>query len=287
MERYGSERSERWDAFEHRPGDIVVSTRSKCGTTWMQMICLLLIHGAPLPGPLSLLSPWLDWDVEPEDVVHARLAAQRHRRVIKTHTPLDGIPLDPDVRYIVVGRHSLDVALSLYHHVGNIDQERSSDLRNRAPVAARPRATVDEWMSAWIDDRRAPTEELDTLAGNVHHIADAWNRTGSGNVLLVHYADLLDDGEAAMRQIARWLDIEVPDHSWTSLADAASFDSMRVRANETAPDHLGVLKDRGAFFRSGTSGEGLRACSTSQRRRCDERVSDLTAPPIASWLGRC
>lgn len=101
--RSSEEDSARWDGFDHRDGDLVVSTRSKHGTTWTQTILLLLIHGAP-PWPASLgeLSPWLDHLVEPLDVVTDRLAAQSHRRVIKTHTPLDGLPLDPRATYVVV-----------------------------------------------------------------------------------------------------------------------------------------------------------------------------------------
>ena len=47
--RYTSpdEDSARWWDFPFRPGDIVVSTRSKSGTTWVQMICLLLVFGRP------------------------------------------------------------------------------------------------------------------------------------------------------------------------------------------------------------------------------------------------
>lgn len=167
----------------------------------MQMICLTLIHGTPLPAPLSLMSPWIDWDVEPTDVVHARLAAQRHRRVIKTHTPLDGIPLHPEVRYIVVGRHPLDVAVSLFHHVENIDQVRSAELRSRRPTAP-DRPSMHRWLAAWIDDQRPPAEELDTLTGNVHHVSDAWNRETDGNVLLVHFTDLLNGREATMHRVA-------------------------------------------------------------------------------------
>ena len=285
MQRYQSEHAERWGSLEHRPDDIVVSTRSKCGTTWMQMICLLLVHGTPLPAPLSWMSPWVDWDIEPEEVVNARLAAQRHRRVLKTHTPLDGIPLNPDVRYIVVGRHPLDVAVSLYHHVDNIDRERSAELRGSAPPAAPHRLSLDQWMEAWIEDRRASREELDTLAGNVHHVSDAWHRRrGAENVLLVHFSDLLDHREATMRLIAAWLEIDVPDQVWPSLSSAASFDSMRARPSATVPDRLGVLKDPGAFFRTGAAGEGTRACTDDQLRRYCDRLSELTSPEVAAWL---
>ena len=45
--------SERWDHVTLRPGDVVVSTSMKAGTTWMQRIMSLLVFGAgPLPAPL-------------------------------------------------------------------------------------------------------------------------------------------------------------------------------------------------------------------------------------------
>src|SRR6516162_11469844 len=91
--RIGHQDNSRWDGFVFHPGDIVISTRSRSGTTWMQMICALLIFQTPdLPAPLAELSPWMDWLIAPQEEVYARLDAQDHRRVIKTHTPLDGIP---------------------------------------------------------------------------------------------------------------------------------------------------------------------------------------------------
>jgi aryl sulfotransferase len=115
--RWPGEDSGRWLGFRFRPGDIVISTRRKTGTTWMQMICALLILQTPeLPDPLWHLSPWLDSQVMPHDLVYAQLAEQRHRRFIKTHTPLDGIPLDPRVSYIVMARHPLDTFVSLRRH---------------------------------------------------------------------------------------------------------------------------------------------------------------------------
>src|SRR5512142_3040903 len=86
--------SNRWDGFELRPGDIVISTPPKCGTTWTQMLCALLIFDGPrFPAPLDELSPWLDMCNQPLADVRANLAAQTHRRFIKTHTPLDGVPV--------------------------------------------------------------------------------------------------------------------------------------------------------------------------------------------------
>ena len=53
--------SERWDHVTLRPGDVVISTSMKAGTTWMQRIMSLLVFGAgPLPAPLVALSPWID-----------------------------------------------------------------------------------------------------------------------------------------------------------------------------------------------------------------------------------
>ncbi len=73
------------------------------------MICALLIFRTPeLPAPLSQLSPWLDELVVPRDEAFAQLAAQEHRRFVKTHTPLHEMTIAPRATYIVVARHPLE-----------------------------------------------------------------------------------------------------------------------------------------------------------------------------------
>ena len=125
--------SARWDGFEFRPGDIVISTPPKCGTTWTQMLCALLIFDGPhLPAPLDEISPWLDMCNRPLAEVRSVLAAQTHRRFIKTHTPLDGVPSHPDVTYLVVGRDPRDVAISYEHHDANMDFDHFLALRATA-----------------------------------------------------------------------------------------------------------------------------------------------------------
>src|ERR1700685_1401521 len=140
--RYQSpeEDSGRWLDFPFRDGDIVISTRSKTGTTWVQTICALLIFQTPeLPAPIAQLSPWLDHLIPPRDELYARLAAQQPRRFIKTHTPLDGIPLDPRVTYLVTARHPLDAAVSLYHQGNNLARPNTRTTPRRpGPAGATP-----------------------------------------------------------------------------------------------------------------------------------------------------
>ena len=110
-----------WDSYSPRPGDIVVSTSAKAGTTWVQVICGLLIFQNPEPtAPLDDLSPWFDLRLTPPAVTVPLLEAQTHRRFIKSHLPMDGIPYYDDMRYIVVGRDTRDVFMSWVKHLENM-----------------------------------------------------------------------------------------------------------------------------------------------------------------------
>ncbi|HEX8345857.1 MAG TPA: sulfotransferase domain-containing protein [Actinoplanes sp.] len=285
------EDSARWQGFPFRPGDIVISTRSKSGTTWAQMICALLIFGTPdLPAPLPELSPWLDWLVLDRDDVLARLEAQRHRRFIKTHTPLDGLPSDPRVTYLVAARHPLDMAVSLYHQSANLDRRRLSELTGgKAGPAPAPESVpqpLHEWLISWIERDVAPADELDSLPGVLWHLSGAWTRRHEENVLLVHYDDLSADLDAEMRRIAARLHIDVPEAAWADLVDAAGFARMRERARELAPDPAGIMKNTAAFFRSGTSGAGPALLTPAELDRYRARSAALAPADLLSWLHR-
>lgn len=286
--RSSDEDSARWDGFSFRDGDIVVSTRSKHGTTWMQTILLLIIHGTP-PWPASLgeLSPWLDHLVEPLDVVLERLGAQDHRRVVKTHTPLDGVPMDPRATYVVVARHPLDAAVSLYHQGANIDRDRLRALTGASrPTSELARPPLEEWLSQWVGHAADPADELDSLDGVMHHLSDAWARRGDPNVLLMHFDDLLTDRAGQMRWLADRLQLPLPEHVMADLVKACSLDAMRQRASELAPDSQGILRDALAFFREGRSGAGSALLCGADVELYNERVALLADPALLEWLHR-
>jgi hypothetical protein len=289
--RYSSpdEDSARWWDFPLREGDIVISTRSRTGTTWTQMICLLLVfQTSALPDRLGVLSPWLDHLISPVEEVHARLAAQDHRRVIKTHTPLDGVPLDRRVSYVVVARHPLDAAVSLYFHSANIDRARLAELTGAPPPtgAPAPRPPLHEWLLGWVDWDPDPREWLDSLPGTMHHLGDAWARRDEPNVVLVHYDDLLRDLDGTMRRLSAALGIAVDEARWPGLVRAATFDEMRRGSATYPPESQGLLKDQDAFFRHGVSGDGRSLLSAEELARYSVRAAALAHPDLLEWLHR-
>jgi hypothetical protein len=279
----------RWLSFPFRPGDIVISTRSKHGTTWMQMICALLVFRTPdLPAPLGDLSPWLDRLTEPRAALFARLHAQTHRRFLKTHTPLDGLPVEPEVTYIVVARNPLDAAVSLYHQGANIDRVQLRRLVGlpEPETSQAPRPGLHDWLVEWIEDDPAPADSLDSLPGVMWHITDAWERCSEPNVVLVHYDDLQHDLAGAMRGLTARLGIDVDEPAWPVLIRAATFVEMRARASSLLPDQNGILKDPAAFFRRGTSGAAREVLSGSELARYHERAGTLAPAEVLHWLHR-
>src|SRR5262249_24080507 len=148
-----------------------------------------------------------------KDELFARLAAQEHRRFIKTHSPLDGLPLDSRATYIVVARHPLDMAGSLYHPMPNIGPDKMRGLLGQTrPAQPRPAPKpLPEWLVNWIHRDDDPREQLDSLPGVMMHLSDAWARRDQPNIVLVHYDDLSSDLAGEMRRLAGILGIEVPE----------------------------------------------------------------------------
>lgn len=65
----------------------------------------------------------MDLRLPPKEVKFAALEAQTHRRVIKTHLPVDALRMSPDAKYVYVARDGRDVAWSLYNHYANANDD--------------------------------------------------------------------------------------------------------------------------------------------------------------------
>jgi hypothetical protein len=287
--------SARWDGFEFRDDDVVISTPPKCGTTWMQMMCAVLIFRSPeLPQPLTECSPWLDMLTEPLADVRAKLDAQEHRRFIKTHTPLDGVPDDPRVTYIGVGRDPRDVAVSWFHHVENIDLDKlaetrfaavgADDLADLNPDAEPPDGDPATALRRWIDSDIPPTDDLNSLGSVMHHLDTFWERRDDDHLALFHYSDMQADRAGELRRLATVLGIEIDDGERAALAEAVSFAAMSARAEQLAPESTKhTWHDTQRFFRAGTSGQWRDVFTAEDLQRYDERLDELSAPDLVAW----
>jgi aryl sulfotransferase len=285
--------SARWDRVALRADDIIITTPAKSGTTWMQMCCGLLIFQAPvLPAPLAVLSPWVDMLTWPIDEVVALLDAQTHRRFMKTHTPLDGLPWDPSVTYICVARDPRDATLSMENHMANMDLEAVLAARERAvglddidlnglepPTADR---VAQFWQ--WVGNPGGHEERAPGLAVLLEQLQTYWDRRDEPNVALFHYADLQADLEGQMRRLAGVLGIDVPDERWPALVHAATFEEMKANADRLAPDtEHKIWRDNRQFFDRGTSGRWRDVVGEADVERYDRRVAELVAPDLAAW----
>jgi aryl sulfotransferase len=288
--------SRRWRWFSARAGDIVISSPPKSGTTWMQMICALLVfQRSTFDRSLDRISPWLEMQTRDISDVIADLDAQQHRRFIKSHTPLDGLPEDEGITFICVGRDPRDVALSWADHSNNIDLVALFTARDRAvgnedlaemyrdwePPPVDPLARF--WR--WVDDSTRADLTRASLASTMHHLATFWEMREQPNVVLVHYADLRRDLEAEMRRIAQRLDIDIDEDRLPELVAAAGFDRMRERADELAPDSTqGIMQSNQAFFHSGRKGQWREMLDDAGCRRYAERVAQLAPTDLIEWV---
>lgn len=180
------------------------------------------------------------------------------------------------------------MAVSLYHQGGNIDRERMRQLTGQLELAgsASSPPSMREWLLSWIDRDASPQEELDSLPGVMWHLSDAWARQVESNVVLVHYDDLATNLEGAMRGLATLLGIAVPEKTWPDLVEAATFERMRTHADSLAPDPAGVLKDKKAFFRRGTSGSDRELLTNKELDHYHARAAEMASAGLLAWLHR-
>jgi aryl sulfotransferase len=283
----------RWQGFPFRADDIVISTPPKCGTTWMQTLCaMLVLDEVQFDRPLAEISPWLDMLTNELTGVVSALQAQEHRRIIKTHTPLDGLPFHDGVTYICVGRDPRDAALSFEHHMANVDQDAFlaaraaavglddlADLGPPEPPSADPAVRFRQWADG------GAASNVPTLPAILAHLQTFWDHRDEPRIVLFHYADLLADLSGQVRRLADVLTIQVTDARVEELAAAATFARMKERADELVPD-VGnrIWRSNRAFFHRGSNGQWRDWLDVEALRGYEERVTELVPADLAAWV---
>jgi hypothetical protein len=284
--------NERWLRFQLRPDDVIITTPSKSGTTWMQTIVGMLLRQRTDLPPIGTICPWLDMQIRTEKEIFGLLDAQTERRFIKTHTPLDGLPLEPTVTYIAVIRHPLDVALSDRDHGLNMKRDRTKELRDAIAgefVPTQPREEPPEepaeLLRWFIDNHELPTGSgPNGLEDYCDQARTYWDARDVPNVHLFHYADMWNDLDGQMRRVAAALGVAVDEARWPEFVEAATLDSMRARARRAAPDaHMRIWKSPAGFFRQGGTRDWASLLTAAEIEHFDVRLRELAGDSY-EWI---
>lgn len=281
--------STRWDHFRLRPGDIVVCTPVKSGTTWTQNLCAMLVHQTTVfPQPLNQLTRWLERHREPLAEVLAAFEAQTHRRIVKTHTPLDGLPYDPAVSYVFCGRDPRDVFFSMCDHMKNGSEETVADARRRAGIPddvvlpTEPEQLFPVWLTTPYADG---LEDGFPMGSVMSQTKTFWRFRHLPNLHFMHYADLSRDLDRELRRLAAFLGIPVHDARWPEFLHAGSFEAMRERADEMAPGaSFGEWRSNRDFFRSGRRGAWRERLSPEHLALYEQVSRERLEPRLKAWL---
>jgi aryl sulfotransferase len=271
-----------WNDFAFRDDDVIVATYAKSGTTWTQQIVGQLVFQGDESIPIHQVSPWLDLRIMPPDI-KAALAAQTHRRIIKTHLPVDALRLSPQAKYLYIGRDGRDVLWSLYNHHAGANQLWYDALNNTpglvGPPIARPDPDIRRYFNTWLEKDGEP------FWSYWENVASWWAARNLPNVRLVHFDRLKADLAGEMRAIADFLEIDIPAERWPTLVAHCTFDYMKSHAELMAPLG-GAIFEGGAqtFINKGVNGRWRDTLSAAESAAYEATALDRLGPDCARWL---
>ncbi len=281
-----------WDNFQPRSGDIVISTSYKAGTTLTQTIVTnLLFPNDDMPGSVSSISPWLDMRLSPLDETLATLEAQTHRRCIKTHLALDGLPYFDELKYVVVGRDPRDVFMSLVNHYGGHTAQFFEAMNGLPGRIGDPFPEYDgdihklwkNWITrGWFE------WESDGYPywSHLHHAKTWWEFRHLPNIHLIHYNDLRSDLEGQMRALAAYLDIEVPEERWPSVVHECQFETVKTNPEKVLDPMIDIMFKGGSdtFLYKATNGRWKDILSVEELALYRQAMESTLPADCAAWL---
>lgn len=283
--------SRRWAHYRPRADDIIVATHPKCGTTWMQRIVGMLLHGSPAPRSIHNEAAWIDARFrQPIEAVIERMEAQPGRRSLKGHLPFDALPHYEGVRTIHVARDGRDACLSFHNHslaltpavlatFDRIGLEDPTIGRRYPPIAPGPRDFFLDWMAGKVPPY--PGSEFDFFAFERSY----WAERADPDLLLVHHNDLLTDLPGEIRRIAGFLGIACDPSLLARLAEAAGFEAMRRDGDALLPDATKSFQGgAGRFLFKGTNGRWRDVLRPEDVSMYEARAAASLPAGCARWL---
>lgn len=241
--------------------DIYVSTYSKSGTTWTQIILYQLTTSGDMDfDHLFDISPWL-WYAAQRRVAAVEPPAPR---LLKSHDDYRRFKKGRRGRFIFVIRDGRDVCLSLYHHRRNFKRYQGTFEEH-----------FDDFLHGtsynWFDHLRPWLQ----------------NRFGL-DMHVVKFEDLKRDFDSTVRRLADFCALDVDPATLRRTHENCSFAAMKQHEAQLGPrnshfegrsDAPYLVKNADQFIRRGEIGEGRAMLSAAQlsayRKRFDRSLGEF------------
>lgn len=202
--------------FQARADDIWIATYPRSGTTWLQYLTFLLIHGRERPfDHIHDVTPWFERSLASGQHSAKSLASLPSPRIFKSHLPHDWLP--------GMGRK--------IHMVRKVEQVVESYFRLYTDYLEYT-GTLDDFVD-------------DFVAGNLQyeswfdHEAQWQHASASPSVLLLEYETCLRDPKECARRVAGFCGAEPSDAELDAIVQASSKSAMK--AEERRFDHAELL----------------------------------------------
>ncbi|WP_200250688.1 sulfotransferase domain-containing protein [Thiococcus pfennigii] len=272
-----------WNLVPLRADDIIVGSYAKSGTTWLQTILCRLVHGPSACLDISELSPWVESRHGEISNKLSLLKRQQHRRVLKTHLPLNSLVWDARVRYVYIARDAVDVAWSLHHHHKMANdawytflntQDDSLGVRFQPPSGDAKR-----YFFEWLESDGLPFWPYRK------NVLSWWHARFLDNVFLLHFKNLKTEFRKTVKKLAMFLEIEIDAGMLNWVESLTKFDHMRAHAELYAPNS-GRFWSGGAetFFHKGEDGLWRSSLSGQEFARYQRLLQGSLGPSCSRWI---
>lgn len=241
---------------DYVPGahDVVIATFPKSGTNWlMQMVHQVANDGQGEFEHIYDVVPWPDGEVVETVSLHDMDAVQQSphgMRAVKAHLGWEGIPYNPEARYIYLVRDPKDVFVSNYHFFRDV---------GFGPLMPEPETWLDYYLSH------------EFLMGSwAEHLAGFWAQRHRDNVLVLTYESLKGDPDAAITTVADYMGVSLSQEAFERVQHKTSFEYMKqhdakFNTGPVTPNGFG----KGHMMRKGQNGASGELLSRAQQARID------------------
>lgn len=248
-------------AYGERDSDIYISSYTRSGTTWTQMILYQLTTDGNMDFEhIFDVSPWLFYNA----LRGTEPVPQPDPRILKTHDDYSSYSKDTKGRFIYVVRHGMDVMASFYHHRVNVKGFTG---------------TFTDHFNEFIYGMEYNGQPYNWF----EHVKDWLENNNNLPVLPVKYESLKHNFDNAIQRIIQFCRIPATDEILRRTKERTTFAFLKQHELQLGPvpsqfrrtgDAPYKVKNQHQFIRKGLVGEGRSMLTPRQQEIYSAKFQD-------------